>query len=150
IAGDTLSRFFAAHVFIVPGLLLAFAGLHVWMVLTLGINEWPMPGRLVTCERYLQEYEELTKKDGVPFVPDAFQRDLTAAGVAVLAVIACAAWLGPSGPGGPPDPTIVRAIPKPDFFFLWLYAALSLLPPDLETPLLLTAPVIVLVLLFLL
>ena len=142
IAGDTLSRFFALHVFIVPGLLLAFAGLHIWMVLKLGINEWPMPGRVVTRERYLQEYEELTRKDGVPFVPDAFQRDLTAAGLAVLAVIACAALLGPSGPSGPPDPTIVRAVPKPDFFFLWLYAALSLLPRNLETPLILTAPVI--------
>ncbi len=30
-----------------------------------------------------------------------------------------------------------RRSPRPDFFFLWLYAALSLLPPDLETPLLL-------------
>jgi ubiquinol-cytochrome c reductase cytochrome b subunit len=150
IAGDTLSRFFALHVFIVPGLLLAFAGLHVWMVLKLGINEWPMPGRLVTRERYLADYEELTRRDGVAFVPDAFQRDLTAAGVAVLAVIACAAWLGPSGPSGPPDPTIVRAVPKPDFFFLWLYAALSLLPRDLETPLILTVPLIALALLFLL
>jgi ubiquinol-cytochrome c reductase cytochrome b subunit len=148
IAGDTLSRFFALHVFIVPGLLLAFAALHVWMVLKLGINEWPMPGRLVTRERYVQDYEELTRRDGVPFVPDAFQRDLTAAGAAVLAVIVCAAWLGPSGPSGPPDPTIVRAVPKPDFFFLWLYAALSLLPRDLETPLILTVPLIGLVLLF--
>jgi ubiquinol-cytochrome c reductase cytochrome b subunit len=148
IAGDTLSRFFALHVFIVPGLLLAFAALHVWMVLKIGINEWPMPGRVVTRERYIREYEELTRKDGVAFVPDAFQRDLTAAGVAVLAVIACAAWLGPSGPSGPPDPTIVRAVPAPDFFFLWLYAALSLLPRDLETPLILTAPLIGLALLF--
>jgi ubiquinol-cytochrome c reductase cytochrome b subunit len=144
VAGDTLSRFFALHVFIVPGLLLAFAALHIWMVLKLGINEWPMPGRLVTRERYLQDYEELTRKDGVPFVPDAFQRDLTAAGIAVLAVIVCAAWKGPSGPSGPPDPTIVEAVPAPDFFFLWIYTVLSLLPRDLETPLILTAPVIVL------
>jgi ubiquinol-cytochrome c reductase cytochrome b subunit len=148
IAGDTLSRFFALHVFFVPGLLLAFAALHVWMVLKLGINEWPMPGRLVTRERYVQEYEELTRKDGVPFVPDAFQRDLTAAGVAVLAVVMCAAWIGPSGPGGPPDPTIVRAVPRPDFFFLWVYAALSLLPRDLETVLILTVPVLMLAALF--
>ena len=46
IGGATLSRFFASHVFIIPGLLLALAGLHLWMVLKLGINEWPMPGRL--------------------------------------------------------------------------------------------------------
>jgi ubiquinol-cytochrome c reductase cytochrome b subunit len=43
IAGATLSRFFAAHVFVDPGLLMA-RGLHLLMVLKLGINEWPMPG----------------------------------------------------------------------------------------------------------
>jgi hypothetical protein len=44
IAGATLSRFFALHVFVIPGLLIALVGLHVLMVLKLGINEWPMPG----------------------------------------------------------------------------------------------------------
>jgi ubiquinol-cytochrome c reductase cytochrome b subunit len=44
IAGATLSRFFALHVFVIPGLLMAFVGLHVLMVLKLGLNEWPMPG----------------------------------------------------------------------------------------------------------
>src|SRR6266705_1147698 len=43
ISGATLTRFFALHVFIIPGLLLALTALHVWMVLKLGINEWPMP-----------------------------------------------------------------------------------------------------------
>jgi ubiquinol-cytochrome c reductase cytochrome b subunit len=149
IAGDTLSRFFAAHVFIVPGLLLLCAGLHVWMVVTLGINEWPMPGRVVTRERYIQEYHELTKKDGVPFVPDAFQRDLVAAGLAVLAVVTCAAWFGPFGPSGPPDPTIIETSPAPDFFFLWLYATLSFLPRELETPFVLIVPLLGILVLFL-
>jgi ubiquinol-cytochrome c reductase cytochrome b subunit len=148
IAGDTLSRFFALHVFVIPGLLAGFAALHVWMVLKLGINEWPMPGRLVTRERYVQEYEELVKKDGVRFVPDAFKRDFVAAGVAILAVLVCAAVFGPSGPSGPPNPTIVQTIPKPDFFFLWIYATLSLLPPESETPLILTAPVLIILGLF--
>src|ERR1700709_1813980 len=47
IAGATLSRFFAVHVFLIPGLLIVFVALHVLMVLNLGINEWPMPGRVV-------------------------------------------------------------------------------------------------------
>ena len=33
IAGATLSRFFAIHVFIIPGTMLIFVALHVWMVL---------------------------------------------------------------------------------------------------------------------
>src|SRR5215475_15550087 len=67
IAGETLSRFFAVHVFIIPGTLLAFVGLHLLMVLKLGINEWPMPGRVVKRATYLKEYHELTQKDGIAF-----------------------------------------------------------------------------------
>jgi len=147
IAGDTLSRFFALHVFVIPGLLIGFVGLHVLMVIKLGINEWPMPGRIVTRDRYVNEYEALVREDGVPFVPDAFKRDLTAAGLAVLAVIACAAAFGPFGPSGPPDPTIIQTVPRPDFFFLWIYAVLSLMPSGMETPLLLIAPPVGIVLL---
>jgi ubiquinol-cytochrome c reductase cytochrome b subunit len=76
IAGETLSRFFALHVFVIPGMLIGFVGLHLLMVVKLGINEWPMPGRLVRRETYLKEYEELTHKDGVPFVPDAIWKDV--------------------------------------------------------------------------
>ena len=54
IAGATLSRFFALHVFVIPGLLIAFVGLHVLLVLKLGVNEWPMPGRVVRRETYLR------------------------------------------------------------------------------------------------
>ena len=64
------------RVFIVPAMLLAFVGVHLLMVLKLGINEWPVPGRVVRRETYLKEYTELTHKDGVPFIPDAFRKDL--------------------------------------------------------------------------
>src|SRR6266403_78487 len=119
IAGETLSRFFAIHVFIVPGMLIAFVGVHVLMVLKLGVNEWPMPGRIVKRSRYLKEYHDLTQKDGVRFVPDAFRKDLVFSGLIILALVACAAFLGPFGPKGQPDPTVVQAVPRPDYFFLW-------------------------------
>src|SRR6202789_1220672 len=47
IAGETLSRFFAIHVFIVPGALIAFVGVHLLMVLKLGVSEGPMPGAIL-------------------------------------------------------------------------------------------------------
>src|SRR5262245_58064687 len=142
IAGATLSRFFAMHVFVVPGSLIAFVGLHVLMVLKLGINEWPMPGRLVKRSTYEREYHELTRTDGAPFVPYAIWKDLFFAGFILLAVAGCALYFGPFGPTGRPDPTIIQTVPKPDYFFLWLYALLSLLPPSLETPALLIGPVV--------
>ena len=145
IAGATLSRFFTLHVFVIPGLLIGFVALHLLMVIKLGINEWPMPGRIVKRATYVAEYHELTKKDGAPFFPYAIWKDLFFAAFVLLAVAACAVYFGPFGPTGQPDPTIIQTAPKPDYFFLWLYALLSLLPPSLETPALLIGPVVVII-----
>jgi ubiquinol-cytochrome c reductase cytochrome b subunit len=150
IAGATLSRFFALHVFVIPGLLIAFVSLHLLMVLKLGINEWPMPGRVVRKATYIKEYHELTKKDGIPFVPDAIWKDMLFAAFILASIAFCAFYFGPFGPSGPPDPTIIQTAPKPDYFFLWLYAVLSFLPPSMETPALLIGPVIVILALILL
>jgi ubiquinol-cytochrome c reductase cytochrome b subunit len=150
IAGATLSRFFALHVFVIPGMLIGFVCLHLLMVLKLGINEWPMPGRLVRRATYANEYHQLTKKDGAPFVPYAVWKDLFFAASILLAVAACALYFGPFGPTGVPDPTIIQTAPKPDYFFLWLYALLSLLPASMETPALLIGPVVAILALLLL
>jgi ubiquinol-cytochrome c reductase cytochrome b subunit len=147
IAGATLSRFFALHVFVIPGLLIAFVGVHLLMVLKLGVNEWPMPGRIVRRATYLQEYRELTHKDGVPFVPDAIWKDIVFAAFVLLSIAFCAVYFGPFGPSGQPDPTIIQTAPSPDYFFLWLYALLSYLPPSAETPILLIGPAIAIVVL---
>jgi len=85
----------------------------------------------------------LTMKDGAPFVPYAVWKDLFFAAFILLAVAACAVYFGPFGPTGQPDPTIIQTAPKPDYFFLWLYAVLSYLPPSMETPALLIGPVII-------
>jgi ubiquinol-cytochrome c reductase cytochrome b subunit len=150
IAGATLSRFFALHVFLIPGLLIAFVGIHLLMVLRLGINEWPMPGRLVRRATYEKEYHERTAKDGIAFVPYAIWKDMVFSAFVVVLIVACAIYFGPFGPSGRPDPTIIQAVPRPDYFFLWLYALLSLLPPSMETPALLIGPVIVIAALLLL
>ncbi|HVB33821.1 MAG TPA: cytochrome b N-terminal domain-containing protein [Patescibacteria group bacterium] len=150
IGGATLSRFFDLHVFVLPALLAGFVGLHLLLVLKLGINEWPMPGRLVRRETYLREYEELLQRDGVPFVPYAIWKDMLFAAGIVLAVAFCAAVLGPFGPGGVPNPTIIQTAPRPDFFFLWLFALVALLPPQMETPVLLIGPVVAIAALLLL
>ncbi|MEO8736218.1 MAG: cytochrome b N-terminal domain-containing protein [Edaphobacter sp.] len=143
IGSATLSRFFTLHVFVIPGLLLAGVALHVLMVLRLGINEWPMPGRIVRKSTYEAEYHKLNEENGIPFVPDAAWKDAIFAAAIILAVMACAFFFGPFGPTGQPDPTIIQTIPKPDAPFLWIFAVLSLLPPSLETPIILIAPVII-------
>jgi ubiquinol-cytochrome c reductase cytochrome b subunit len=145
IGAATLSRFFALHVFVIPGILIGAVGLHILMVLRLGINDWPMPGRIVRKATYEKEYHELAHKTGIPFFPGGVWKDAAFSAAIILAVIACALWFGPFGPTGQPDPTIIQTAPKPDFFFLWLYAVLAFLPPSLETPFLFIVPTIVII-----
>jgi len=147
IAGETLSRFFTLHVFIIPGLIIAVVSLHLRLVLTKGINEYPTPGKPVEKGVYEEEYKALLKKEGVPFFPNAIGKDLIFAGLVTLGIMFCAVYFGPKGPLGVPNPTLIDTQPRPDFFFLSAFAALALLPDYLETPLILTAPIILIVIL---
>jgi ubiquinol-cytochrome c reductase cytochrome b subunit len=142
IAGRTLSRFFALHVFVIPGALIGLVGIHLWLVLRLGINEWPLPGRLVDRATYRQRYEDEVQRDGVPFFPVAARKDMIGMAVVVAGVLACAAVFGPNGPNGIPDPTLIDTEPRPDFYFLALFALFALLPPWTETAILLVGPVL--------
>ena len=147
IGGDSLSRFFALHVFVIPGLLLAFLGVHLWLVLKKGVSEPPVPGRVVDPKTYDALYEKEVH-DGVPFLGDAFLKDALFSALAALVVVAIAAAVGPKGPTGPPDPTLSGANPRPEWPFLWLFALLSLSPPEAETFIILIFPVLVIIALF--
>ena len=143
ISGATLSRFFALHVFILPGTAIALIGLHLMLVLKNGISEMPKPGETVKPETYREEYHARIKKTGVPFFPDAARRDMVFCGAMLIVLIGIAAWFGPFGPGPVPDPTIIEVSPKPDTLFLWIFAVLALLPPNTETFLLLAGPPVI-------
>ena len=148
IGGETLSRFFTLHVFVIPGLIIALVSVHLRLVLSAGINEFPVPGRPVDPATYHDEYEALLKKEGVPFVPRAIGKDLVFSGLVLLAIVTCAAVFGPSGPNGPPDPTLIQTSPRPDFYFLPLFSVFALLPPYTETFLMLVGPAAGIALLF--
>jgi len=133
IAGATLSRFFALHVFVIPGSLIGFVGLHLLLVLKLGINEWPMPGRVVRRSDYLENYHKLTRKDGVPFVPYAVWKDVIFSGMILLSIAVCAMYFGPVGPSGQPDPTNIQTAPRPDQALEMLLVRLATVA-DMPTP----------------
>jgi ubiquinol-cytochrome c reductase cytochrome b subunit len=141
IGGDTLSRFFALHVFVIPGLLLFFLAVHLWLVLKRGISEPPVAGQKVDPQTYDAHYEK-ELANGVPFVGEAMQKDLIFSALTVIVVVVLAAVGGPKGPSGPPDPTLSGANPRPDWPFLWLFALLALSPPKAETFIILVFPVV--------
>jgi ubiquinol-cytochrome c reductase cytochrome b subunit len=140
VGGRTLSRFFALHVFLVPGLIGLLVLAHLRLVLRLGVSAPPVAGRPVDPATERQRYEEHLRQHGVPFFPNAAWRDLVLSGLVLIGIVACAALLGPKGPAGPPDPMRIDTVPRPDFTFLPLFALLALLPPSWETPVLLIAP----------
>jgi ubiquinol-cytochrome c reductase cytochrome b subunit len=132
----------------IPGLILAFVAVHLRLVLTKGINEFPVLGKPVRKSTYVQEYEEMLHKDGLPFVPYVISKDVFFAAIVMGGILLCALTLGPKGPGGPPDPTLISTMPKPDYYFLPIFAGLALLPAYTETFLLLALPPVMIGLLF--
>ena len=148
IASETLSRFFSLHVFIIPGTILALVAVHLRMVLTKGINEYPKPGHLVRRETYDKEYEAIIKKEGIPFAPHGIWKDLAAAAIVIGGILFCSAVFGPKGPTGPPYPADIDTLPRPDFFFMWIFAVAALMPEYMETFGLLVVPPVVILILF--
>lgn len=144
IGGDSLSRFFALHVFVIPGALFLFLAVHLWLVLKCGISAPPVPGQSVDPKTYNETYEK-ELQGGVPFFGDALKKDALFSALAVIAVVALAAILGPKGPSAPPDPTAAGANPRPEWPFLWLFALLSLSPAGAETFLILVFPLVLVI-----
>jgi ubiquinol-cytochrome c reductase cytochrome b subunit len=140
--GATLSRFFSAHVFFIPALMFLLIGGHLYLVLYNGISEPPKQGNPVVPSEYRAAYQRLLHRDGIPFWPDAAWRDAVVAAAIVVVILALALIFGPPELGQPPDPTLVARSPRPDWYFLWYFALVSLIPKWSERWVILLGPLI--------
>jgi ubiquinol-cytochrome c reductase cytochrome b subunit len=142
VGGTTLSRFFAFHVFFIPMLIFGFIGIHLYLVLRNGISEPPKEGHLVDPNTYRAWYDDMLKREGHPFWPYSAWRDVVF-GFAVIVVLVALAWVvGAPHLSKPPDPTLLQAEPRPDWYLLWYFALLALTPPKLESYVMILAPLI--------
>lgn len=150
INANTLSRFFDLHVFIVPAVIIGIVGVHLYLVIYNGISEPPKAGNPVNPKTYKKEYEELLKKDGVPFWPDAAWRDAVFGSLVISVTVALAVIIGPPHLEKPPDPLLLHATPRPDWYLLWYFAILALSPHSIEDYLMIMVPAIIFIAMFLL
>jgi hypothetical protein len=100
-------------------------------------------------EAYLREYS-LLKAQGKPFFPYAVAKDSVMACVVMAAIIGMSiifgAELGPKA-----DPTTTTYVPRPEWYFFFLFELLRVLKPSLLVPLAtIGIPTICMILLFLL
>src|SRR5688572_18269303 len=100
-------------------------------------------------EQYLREYEIL-KKQGKPFFPYAVMKDSAMAVIVLIVIIVMALVLGAElGPKA--DPTSTTYVPRPEWYFFFLFELLRVVkPPELVFLATIGIPTICLVLLLLL
>ena len=123
---QTLYRFYALHVCILPLAIAGLIGAHLLFIQRQGMAEPMETG-----------HESLEKKRGMPFFPNFALRDLLL-WVIVLNVLALLAVILPFGPGipgiewelGEKANPLKPAYPgiKPEWYFLWVYQMLKEFP----------------------
>jgi menaquinol-cytochrome c reductase cytochrome b/c subunit len=100
-------------------------------------------------EQYLQEYEVLKKK-GKPFFPYAVLKDSTMAFVVAVVIVVMSLVLG-AEQGPNVDPTTTTYVPRPDWYFFFLFELLRVIkPPELVPVATVGIPTVAMVLLLLL
>jgi ubiquinol-cytochrome c reductase cytochrome b subunit len=141
IGGPTLSRLFAFHVFILPGILLAFLTIHLFLVIRNGISEPPRKGEEVDPKTYRPWYESMLKREGQPFWPNAAWRDVVWSLLMIIGIMVLAIVFGPRELSEPPDPTLVETVPRPDWYFVWYFALQAVIPDAFEAYVIVLTPI---------
>jgi menaquinol-cytochrome c reductase cytochrome b/c subunit len=100
-------------------------------------------------EAYLREYEALKKK-GKPFFPYAVMKDSMMALIVVVVIMVMALVLG-AEQGPKADPTTTTYVPRPEWYFFFLFEILRVIkPPELVPLATIIIPTMCMVLLLLL
>jgi quinol-cytochrome oxidoreductase complex cytochrome b subunit len=117
VTGETLTRFHAFHVSILPLAAVLLAGLHILLVQWHGVS---VP---------LSVEDKIRKK--IPFFPNIFYRDLMVWLVALGIVVSLAALLPPEiGQKADPLAPAPENV-KPEWYFLFLFQTLKLFPGEI-------------------
>jgi quinol-cytochrome oxidoreductase complex cytochrome b subunit len=119
ITGDTLARFYALHVVILPLTVLAVIAIHLYLVQNHGIS---------VPQAVIKKYGDEKKAPSMPFIPHFLLRDMVGWYLA-LGVLAALAALFPWELGQKAEPFgSAPAGIKPEWYFLFMFQTLKELP----------------------
>ncbi|MFO7893500.1 MAG: cytochrome bc complex cytochrome b subunit [Longimicrobiales bacterium] len=119
ISGATLTRFYALHVSVLPGLVILILGLHLLLVQKHGMSVPP------------SVEEQGGPQRTVPFFPNFLLRDAVGWLVA-LALLAAAAAFFPAHLGEKADPFASAPTGiKPEWYFMFMFQTLKMLPAQI-------------------
>lgn len=111
----TLTRFFAAHVMLLPALLIAFTGLHLYLV----------------RRHHIAGPVNPQKGSPTPFYPVQLFKDAVVV-LGGLAIIVYFATAFPPALEAMADPSGTDFAPRPEWYFLGLYELLKIMPAGFE------------------
>lgn len=155
VGAATLTRFFALHVLLFPAVLGVLVLMHVGLLLRQGLASRPAtlesgaPVKTTdpTYAEYYRTRAAAGQQAGERVWPELFARSAVVALLTVAVLVLLAATVG-AGLEPPADATDTSYVPKPEWYFLPLYQLMKLLPPAMESFVILVVPgVFVLVLL---
>jgi cytochrome b6 len=121
VTGATLTRFFGFHVAVLPGLATSLLALHLLLVQRLGMSVPP------SVENAIKEGRQEARS--MPFFPNFLLRDIMG-WYAALGVLGALAAIFPWELGAKADPfASAPAGIHPEWYFLFMFQALKMLPP---------------------
>ena len=167
----TLARFYATHILILPALIAGTILAHLYLVIRHGISappdaaaeraeaeldsqalpsarRWPWVS-LGSAARaaHQRRYADL-KHEGKPFFPDILIKDAVVALGVLLILVGLIVWRGVPTEAAA-DPTNTLYVPRPEWYFMFLFEFLKYVPGEFEGLVAVGMPGLVVLILFL-
>jgi ubiquinol-cytochrome c reductase cytochrome b subunit len=149
IGARTLSRFYAVHVVILPILILALVGWHLYLVILHGVTTRGERGRFIrTAEEQRKLYKEQADSEaqGETFHPYSTAKLSGVVLVVFIALLLTAILAGPPELLGRADLTR-RVFPAEEWWFWWYSGLIALLPPAIAPAVMVLLPLLAFILL---
>ncbi len=150
----TLARFFSAHTLFLPAATVGAIVAHMYLVIRNGISAppdataesteaeldgrvaapllrwpWAAPGAEAYAA-YMRRYADL-KREGKPFFPDILIKDAVVAFGVLLLLFSLIVWRGVPTEAAA-DPTNALYVPRPEWYFMFLFEFLKHVPGEFE------------------